>query len=100
MNPPHETSTELFRGRHFNHEIITLCVRWYVTDTRSDRDLVEMMAERNVDVIYTTACVACNVMYRNSKNGGNDLLDQWERPHSRVRRAADTIRDVQRRAAL
>jgi transposase-like protein len=54
MSLPHEASTALFRGRHFNHEIITLCVRWYVTYKLSYRDLVEMMAERNVDVVHTT----------------------------------------------
>jgi len=54
MNLPQETSTTLFKGRHFNHEIITLCVRWYVTYKLSYRDLVEMMAERHVDVAHTT----------------------------------------------
>ena len=43
-----------FKGRHFNHEIITLCVRWYVTYKLSYRDLVEMMAERHVDLAHTT----------------------------------------------
>ena len=50
----HEKSAELFKGRHFNHEIITLCVRWYVTYKLSYRDLVEMMAERHVDLAHTT----------------------------------------------
>ena len=50
----HEESTELFKGRHFNHEIITLCVRWYVTHKLSYRDLVEMMAERHVDLAHIT----------------------------------------------
>ena len=54
MSLPHEASTELFRGRHFNHEILTLCVRWYVTYKLSYRDRVEMRAERNVDVVHTT----------------------------------------------
>ena len=53
MNLPYVAFPELFRGRHFNHEIITLCVRWYVTYTLSYRDLVEMMAERNVAVAHT-----------------------------------------------
>jgi putative transposase len=44
----------LFRGRHFNHSIIILCVRWYITYKLSYRDLVEMMAERGVDVSHTT----------------------------------------------
>ena len=44
----------LFHGRHFNHAIIILCVRWYITYKLSYRDLVEMMAERGVDVSHTT----------------------------------------------
>jgi len=54
MSLPHEDATELFKGRHFNHEIITLCVRWYVTYKLSYRDLTEMMAERHVDMTHTT----------------------------------------------
>jgi transposase-like protein len=51
---PHENSSELFKGRHFNHEIILLCVRWYVSYKLSYRDLAEMMAERQIDVARTT----------------------------------------------
>jgi transposase-like protein len=40
----------LFRGRHFDHTVIILCVRWYITYKLSYRDLVEMMAERGVAV--------------------------------------------------
>jgi hypothetical protein len=36
----------LFDGRHFDREIIVLCVRWYLRSKLSLRDLVEMMAER------------------------------------------------------
>ena len=36
----------LFKGRHFDREIIILCVRWYLRFKLSFRDLVEMMAER------------------------------------------------------
>src|SRR5262245_16607298 len=54
MNLSQESSATLFKGRHFNHEIIALCVRWYVTYKLSSRDLVEMMAERQVEVAYTT----------------------------------------------
>jgi len=50
----HEDSAELFKGHHFNSEIITLCVRWYVTYKLSYRGLAEMMAERHVDVVHTT----------------------------------------------
>jgi transposase-like protein len=44
----------LFKGHHFSYEIITLCVRWYVTYKLSYRDLAEMMAERHVDLAHTT----------------------------------------------
>jgi transposase-like protein len=44
----------LFQGRHFNHSIIILCVRWYITDKLSYRDLVEIMAERGVELAHTT----------------------------------------------
>ncbi len=38
---------ELFKGRHFEREIIVLCVRWYYLRYKlSLRDQVEMMAER------------------------------------------------------
>lgn len=43
-----------FKGRHFDREIIILCVRWYLRFKLSFRDLVEMMAERGVDLARTT----------------------------------------------
>ena len=49
-----QLSPTLFRGRHFDHAIIVLCVRWYITYKLSYRDLVEIMAERGVDVSHTT----------------------------------------------
>jgi transposase-like protein len=45
---------ELFKGRHFDREIIIVCVRWYLRFKLSFRDLVEMMAERGVDLAHTT----------------------------------------------
>ena len=54
MDLPQETSVTLFNGRHFNCEIIVLCVRWYVSYKLSYRDLVAIMAERNIDVTHTT----------------------------------------------
>ena len=38
----------LFAGRHFDREVIILCVRWYLRFKLSLRDLVEMMAERGL----------------------------------------------------
>ncbi len=36
---------ELFKGRHFDREIIVLCVCWYLRVKLGFLDLVEMMAE-------------------------------------------------------
>jgi len=44
---------ELFKGRHFNQEIVVLCVRWYVSFKLSFRDLVAMMAERGIGMAHT-----------------------------------------------
>ena len=45
---------ELFEGRHFDREMIILCVRWYLRFKLSLRDLVEMMAERGLSLSHTT----------------------------------------------
>jgi transposase-like protein len=45
---------ELFEGRHFDREVIILCVRWYLRFKLSLRDLVEMMAERGLSLAHTT----------------------------------------------
>ena len=45
---------ELFKGRHFDREILVLCVRWYLRYKLSFRDLVEMMAERGLSLAHTT----------------------------------------------
>jgi hypothetical protein len=39
----------LFAGRHFDREVILLCVRWYLRYKLCLRDLVEMMAERGLE---------------------------------------------------
>src|ERR1700730_1476878 len=45
---------ELFEGRHFDREVIVLCVRWYLRFKLSYRDRVEMMAERGLSLAHTT----------------------------------------------
>jgi putative transposase len=49
-----DASAALFKRRHFDQEIIILCVRWYITDKRSYRDLQALMAERGISVAHTT----------------------------------------------
>jgi transposase-like protein len=43
----------LFRGRHFEDEIILLCVQWYLQYSLSHRDLEEIMEERGLAVDHT-----------------------------------------------
>src|SRR5512142_1171494 len=43
-----------FKWRHFEAEIILLCVRWYLRYSLSYRDLEEMMLERGLQVDHTT----------------------------------------------
>jgi transposase-like protein len=45
---------DLFKGRHFDREIIVLCVRWYLRYKLSFRDLVEMMAEPGISLAHAT----------------------------------------------
>jgi hypothetical protein len=45
---------ELFRARHFDRDVVVLCVRWYLRFKLSCRDLVEMMAERGRSMAHTT----------------------------------------------
>jgi transposase, IS6 family len=43
-----------FKWRHFEAELILLCVRWYLRYSLSYRDLEEMMQERGLQVDHTT----------------------------------------------
>jgi transposase-like protein len=42
------------KGRHFEREIIILCVRWCLSFKLSFRDLAAMMAERGISVAHST----------------------------------------------
>jgi IS6 family transposase len=47
-------TTTPFKWRHFQPELILLCVRWYLRYPLSYRDLEEMMLERGLHVNHTT----------------------------------------------
>jgi len=53
MSKP-ESLEELFAGRHFDREVLILCVRWYLRYKLSLRDLVEIMAEQGLSLAHTT----------------------------------------------
>jgi transposase-like protein len=44
----------IYRRRRFPRDVIETCVRWYLTYRLSYRDLVSLMAEREVHVTHTT----------------------------------------------
>ena len=71
---------ELFEGRHFDREIIVLCVRWYLRFKLSFRDLVEMMGERGLSMATPRSCVGCITMRRSSSAGGTASRGQPDRP--------------------
>ncbi len=47
-------SQNLFKWKHFESEIILLCVRLYLKYSLSYRNLVEMMSERGLSISHTT----------------------------------------------
>ena len=44
----------LFKGSHFEAEIIVVCLRWYLRYSLSYRDLEERMGERGLKVDHST----------------------------------------------
>jgi len=62
-----------FKWRHFEGEIILLCVRWYLRYALSYRDLEEMMLVRGLKVAH---CTICRWVHKYSSE-----LDKRCRPH-------------------
>jgi len=62
----------LFNGRHFDREVIVLCVRWYLRYKLSLRDLVEIMAERGLPLAHTT-------IMRWVKRFAPEFVKRWNR---------------------
>src|SRR5829696_6040672 len=47
-------NSSLFKWRHYDPDVILLCVRWYCRYQLSYRDVEEMMRERGLDVDHST----------------------------------------------
>ena len=54
VDPMRKTRPALFRGHHFQDQIILLGVRWYLRYCLTLRDLEELMAERGLRVDHST----------------------------------------------
>ena len=66
---------KLFKGWYFEKEIIILCVRWYLRYKLSYRDLVEMMAERRLEITHTSfMCWVPRYAQRCAKPEGKSLF--------------------------
>jgi transposase-like protein len=73
-----ESVLDLFKGRHFDREVIVLCVRWYLSYKLSSRDLVEMMSERGIALAHTTiSALGANGICRFFKSSGVSTRDRW-----------------------
>ena len=57
-----------FKGRHFDGQIIILCVSWYTSFKLSLRDLAIMMADRGIRLTHTTILRWSSITCPNSKN--------------------------------
>jgi hypothetical protein len=60
----------IYLKRHFDAEIIVLCVRWYITYNLSYRDLAAMMAERAVVVRTPPSCAGLFATRPSSRSVG------------------------------
>ncbi len=67
------TDQQPFKWRHFQSDIILLCVRWYLRYSLSYRDLEEIMQERGRSVDHST-------IYRWVQHSAPEL-DKGCRPH-------------------
>ena len=68
---------DLFKGRHFDGQIIILCVAWYTSFKLSLRDLVIMMADRGISVTIQRFSGGSSATFQNSKSAGGVTLGPW-----------------------
>jgi hypothetical protein len=74
------TRRGLFKGRHFDQEIVVLCVRWYVSLKLSYRDLVAMMGERGISLAHTRFCAGYGTIARSLQSAGTATPGRWAAP--------------------
>ena len=72
-----DESIGFVQGTTFRSGIIVLCVRWYLTFKLSSRDLVQMMAERGIEVTHTTILRWVHALFLSLRSAGVSTLGQW-----------------------
>src|ERR1051326_5310058 len=79
----------IFRGRHFEPEIIATCVRWYLRFSLSLRNVEEIMAERGLMVDHTTVWRWCQrygpVIYHRLRGKLKYTTTTWHMDETYVR---------------
>src|SRR5262245_27357170 len=79
----------LFRGRHFEPEVIVTCVRWYLRFSLSLRNVEELMRERGIIVDHTTVWRWCQtygpVVYQRLKGNVKYKTTTWHMDETYVR---------------
>jgi transposase-like protein len=70
----------LFKGRHFNGQIIIRCVSWYTRFKWSLRDLVILRADRATPLTHSTILLWSSVIGRNWGSAVADRLVRWADP--------------------
>ena len=68
---------DLFAGRHFDRDVIILCVRWYLCYKLSFRDLVEMVDERGLGLSHTTIMDGYSGMRLSPRSAALALRAKW-----------------------
>jgi transposase-like protein len=74
-----------FKWRHFQPDMILLCVRWYLRYALSYRDLEELMLERGLHIDHTTIYRWCSGMRRDWKNVADRLAKHATTPGALLR---------------
>ena len=86
------TEQHLFKWRHFQADIILLCVRWYLRYALSYRDLEEMMLERGLSVDHTTIFRWVQRYSRNWRSGVGLISKPAMTPGESMRRTSKSRR--------
>ena len=68
---------ELFKGRHFNREIVVLCVRWYWSFKLSYGDLVARWASAALAWYIRPFCAGCSITPPSWRSVGAVSAEPW-----------------------
>jgi hypothetical protein len=80
----------IFRGRHFEPEIIATCVRWYLRFSLSLRNVEEMMAERGQGYVDMEGRPIENCIFLSNANR-QPVWDLQDEDHETINRYAKIL---------